>query len=135
MKGMDISSESLASYIIQALIKDSRISTMNIRAVLNNTPISVYAIYITIGIRESSICDGVWITLISPLCPTSSIRPPDVDKELSTLQDTLCKYDVVERWIRLNYALSIFQEISKLINHVNTLMRIKYMWRLLLTSF
>lgn len=33
-----------------------------------------------------------WITLISPLCPTSSIRLPDVDKELTALQHVLRKY-------------------------------------------
>lgn len=41
----DISSELLASYITQTLIKELRISIMNIRVVLNNTPISVRDIY------------------------------------------------------------------------------------------
>lgn len=44
------------------------------------------------GVRNGETCDVVWITLISPSCPTSSIRLPDVDKELTALQDVLRKY-------------------------------------------
>lgn len=78
---------------------------MNIRAVLNNTPISVRDIYTRLcacvrtevyerGRIPHATLLSAWITPISPLCPTSSIRPADVDKELTTLQDMLHEYGV-----------------------------------------
>lgn len=87
---------------------------MNIRAVLNNTRFwcAVYTRPRTCVLTEAHVHKGenerwggrerrglphatlpvAWITLISPLCPTSSIRLPDVDKELTALQDVLRKY-------------------------------------------